>query len=335
MQRAALAILIATTLVLSGAAARAETNELRISKGYGIHYLSLYVMEHEKLIEKTAAKAGLGDIKIAWSVIDGGNNINDAMLAGTLDIAAIGTPGYLTLWAKAHGNPRLEVIGLCAIGAGSLYLNTRNPAIKTLADFTEHDKIALPGIKTSFAAVILQMAAAKEFGEDNYAKLDPLTVGMPYPEALAALVSGKTEIDAHVASPPFSYLELDHPEIHRVFNSVDVLGKMTVIMAYAPMSFYQKNPRLTAAFIAAEDQAAEMIAGDKLWAAHLYNEMAAVKSSDDLVLRILNDPDTHFTATPEGVTTYADFMARVGTIKQKPARWSDVFVPELAERPGS
>jgi len=335
MQRAALAILFATMLILGGATARAETDELRISKGYGIHYLPLYVMEHEKLIEKTAAKAGLGDIKIAWSVIDGGNNINDAMLAGTLDIAAIGTPGYLTLWAKAHGNPRLEVIGLCAIGAGSLYLNTRNPAIKTLADFTEHDKIALPGIKTSFAAVILQMAAAKEFGEDNYAKLDPLTVGMPYPEALAALVSGKTEIDAHVASPPFSYLELDHPEIHRVFNSVDVLGKMTVIMAYAPTSFYQKNPKLTAAFIAAEDQAAEMIARDKPWAAHLYNEMAAVKSSDDLVLRILNDPDTHFTATPEGVMTYADFMARVGTIKQKPARWSDVFVPELAERPGS
>jgi len=335
MQRAALAILFTTMLVLSGGTARAETNELRISKGYGIHYLPLYVMEHEKLIEKTAAKAGLGDIKITWSVIDGGNNINDAMLAGTLDIAAIGTPGYLTLWAKAHGNPRLEVIGLCAIGAGSLYLNTRNPAIKTLADFTEHDKIALPGIKTSFAAVILEMAAAKEFGEENYAKLDPLTVGMPYPEALAALISGKTEIDAHVASPPFSYLELDHPEIHRVFNSVDVLGKMTVIMAYAPMSFYQKNPKLTAAFIAAEDQAAEMIARDKPWAAHLYNEMAAVKSSDDLVLRILNDPDTHFTATPEGVMTYADFMARVGTIKQKPARWSDVFVPELAERPGS
>jgi NitT/TauT family transport system substrate-binding protein len=158
---------------------------------------------------------------------------------------------------------------------------------------------------------------------------------MPYPEALAALISGKTEIDAHVASPPFSYLELDHPEIHRVFNSVDILGKMTVIMACAPMSFYQKNPKLTAAFIAAEDQAAEMIAGDKPWAAHLYNEMAAVKSSDDLVLRILNDPDTHFTATPEGVMTYVDFMARVGTIKQKPARWSDVFVPELAERPGS
>jgi NitT/TauT family transport system substrate-binding protein len=332
---AALAVLFITALTTLVPAARAETSELRISKGYGIHYLPLYVMEHERLIERAAEKAGLGTIAITWSVVDGGNNINEAMLAGTLDVAAIGVPGYLTLWAKAHGNPRLEMIGICGIGAGSLYLNTRNPAIKTLADFTERDKIAMPGIKTSFAAVILQMAAAKAFGDENYAKLDPLTVGMPYPEALAALTSGKTEIDAHMASPPFSYLELDHPEIHRVLNSVDVLGKMTVIMAYAPMSFYQKNPKLAAVFIAAEDQAAEMIARDKPWAAHLYNEMAAVKSPDELVLRTLEDPDTHFTATPEGVMMFADFMTRVGTIKQKPARWSDAFVPELAERPGN
>jgi hypothetical protein len=40
------------------------------------------------------------------------------------------------------------------------------------------------------------------------------------------------------------------------------------------------------------------------------------------------------------ILTGADVRAesgelRVGTIKQKPARWSDVFVPELAGRPGS
>ena len=329
-----LAAAIGAALLMWAAPVAAEQSELRISKGYGIHFLPLYIMEHEKLIEAAAAKAGIPELKIKWSVIDGGNNINDAMISGNLDIAAIGVPGYLTLWAKARGNPKLEVIGLCAVGAGSLYLNTRNPAIKTLADFTERDRIALPGIKTSFAAVILQMAAAKSFGDQNYAKLDPLTVGMPYPEALAALVSGKTEIDAHVASPPFSYLELDHPEIHRVFNSVDLLGRMTVIMAYAQKSFYDKNPKLGAAFIAAEDAAAAKIAQDKRWAAHIYNEMAAVKSSDDQVLRMLDDPDTHFTATPEGVMNFADFMSRVGTIKTRPQAWSEVFVPELKERPG-
>ncbi len=317
------------------AGAQADTTEIRISKGYGIHYLPLYIMQHDRLLEQAAQQAGLGDIKVSWPVIDGGNNINDAMLAGALDIAALGVPGYLTLWSKAKGNSRLEVIGLAAVGAGSLYLNTNKPAIKTLGDFTAADKIALPGIKTSFAAVILQMVVAKEFGDANYAKLDPLTVGMPYPEATAALISGKTEIDAHVASPPFSYLELDHPNIHRVFNSVEVLGKTTVIMAHTTRAFYEKNRKLCAAFIAAVDEATRRIAQDKRAAARIYNEMAAVKSSEDDILRILEDPDTHFTATPEGVMEFANFMHRVGTLKTEPATWQDAFVPEIANRPGS
>ena len=37
-----------------------------------------------------------------WSIVDGGNNINDAMLAGVLDIAGIGIPGFwycaIALW---------------------------------------------------------------------------------------------------------------------------------------------------------------------------------------------------------------------------------------------
>lgn len=321
--------------IIAVTGAHAETTEIRISKGYGIHYLPLYIMQHDHLLEQAAKQAGLGDIKVSWPVIDGGNNINDAMLAGALDVAAIGVPGFLTLWAKAKGNPRLEVIGLAGVGAGSLYLNTNKPGIKTLKDFTAADKIALPGIKTSFAAVILQMVAAKEFGDDNYAKLDPLTVGMPYPEATAALISGKTEIDAHVASPPFSYMELDHPNVHRVFNSVEVLGKTTVIMAHTTRAFYEKNPKLCAAFIAAVDEATKQIAADKRAAARTYNEMAAVKSSSDDILRILEDPDTHFTVTPEGVMEFADFMQRVGSIKTKPKNWQEVFVPEIANRPGS
>src|SRR5437660_9505616 len=148
-------------LVLSALAlAPAGAAELRISKGFGMHYLPLYVMEHERLIEKHAAAAGLGDIKVAWSTIDGGNVINDAMLAGALDVASIGVPGFLNLWDKARGKPGVEIVGLSGVGSGSLYLNTRNPKVKTLADFTEADRIAVPGIKTSFAAVVLQVAAA-------------------------------------------------------------------------------------------------------------------------------------------------------------------------------
>jgi NitT/TauT family transport system substrate-binding protein len=325
----------ALALLATVGAARAETNELRISKGFGIHFMPLYIMEKLKLVEKHAAAAGLGDLKVSYRVIDGGNVINDAMLAGSLDIATGGVPGFLTLWNKSRTIPQLETRGLSGVGGGSVWLVTRNPKIKTLADFTDQDRIAVPGIKTSFVAVVLEMAAAKAFGRENYAKLDPLTVGISHPDALAAMLSGNTEITAHFSSPPFSYIENDHPGFHRVVNSSDVFGALTIIMSYTTKRFYDANPKVSAAFVAAVDEAAQFIAANKREAARIYIELAQTKTSEDEMLRMINDPDTHFNAAPEGVMTYASFMADIGTIKQRPTGWKDLFFPPVHDRPGS
>jgi NitT/TauT family transport system substrate-binding protein len=316
-------------------AAHAESHELRISRGFGIHYLALYVMEKLKLVEKHAAAAGLGEVKVSYSVIDGGNVINDAMLSGALDIASGGVPGFLTLWDKARNIPQTEVMGLSGVGAGSVWLVTRNPSVKTLADFTEKDRIAVPGIKTSFVAVVLEMAVAQAFGKENYAKLDPLTVSLPHPDALAMMLSGKTEISAHFSSPPFSYIESDQPGFHRVINSSDVFGPLTVIMAYSTRRFYDANPKLSAAFVAAVDEAAKYIAANKREAARIYIDLAGVKTSEDEMLRMLNDPDTHYTAVPEGVMKYAGFMHDIGTLKANPTSWKDFFFPPILDQPGS
>ena len=177
----------------------AEVTEVRISKGYGITYLPVYVMDHEKLLEKHAKAAGLGDVKLSWHEIDGGGNIMDAMIASALEVAGIGTPGFLTLWSKTKGNAAQEILGISSICGVPMWLNTNNPNVKTLRDFTEKDRIAVPGVKTSLAAVMLHMMVAKEMGIENYAKLDPLTVTLLHPDAYNALASGKTEITAHLA----------------------------------------------------------------------------------------------------------------------------------------
>ncbi len=328
---------IATALLLAaaGQGARAETTELRISRGFGIHFLPMYILEKLKLVEKHAAAAGLGDVKVTYRVIDGGNIINDAMLSGALDIATGGVPGFLALWDKARGIPQSEVLGLSGVGGGAVWLITRNPAVKTLADFTAKDRIAVPGIKTSFVAVVLEMAAAREFGKENYAKLDPLTVGLPHPEALAAMLSGKTEITAHFSSPPFSLIESDQPGFRRIVSSADVVGPQTIIMSFATRKFYDANPRLSAAFVAAVDEAAQFIAAHKQEAAAIYRELATVKASEAELMRILNDGETHFTATPEGVLKYASFMHDIGRLKGNPASWKDLFFPPVHGLPGS
>jgi NitT/TauT family transport system substrate-binding protein len=329
--RPLLALLMLTSALAAGVAtgARAEASQLRISRGFGIHYLPLYVMEAEGLLQKRAVEHGLGDVKVEFLLVDGGNHINDAILAGAIDIAATGTGGFLTLWAKTQGNAKLQVVGLGGSASGGMTMTSRNPAIKSLRDVTEKDRIAVPGIKTSLGAIILQMAVAREFGDSDYARLDHLTVSLPYPDAVAAMLSTNSEITAHVASAPFTYMELDHPGIHKVFSSVDLFGHVTTIMAFTTEQFRKTNPLLTASFLAALKDAVDFIAAHKIEAAQIYARAARMKSPQGEILRIINDPELRFTMVPEGIMIYANFMHRVGLLKARPQTWKDVFVSEL------
>jgi NitT/TauT family transport system substrate-binding protein len=330
--------LMAAVLLISAAAAlpvAGEVGEVRLSRGYGLLYLPLIVMEEEKLLEKQAAEAGLGEIKVRWLLLDGGNVINDAMMAGSIDIAGTGAPGFVVLWSKARGIPSVEVIGISGLSAASLWLNTNNPAVKSLSDFGPKDKIALPGIKTSLSAVVLQMMAAKTFGRENFAKLDPLTVSLPHPDALASLLSGRTEITAHLTSPPFSYLEVRDSKIHTVVSSADLLGNITLDVIYAPKKFVNANPKLIGAFLAALEEANALIADNPKEAARIYIRSSKVKVSEDEVLNTLSDPGTRYSTTPTGVMDFAEFLALSGTIKKKPSDWKELFIAQLHTKPGS
>ena len=53
------------------------------------------------------------------------------------------------------------------------------------------------------------------------------------------------------------------------------------------------------------------------------------------VLEILNDPDVRYTTSPENVMKYAEFMATVGSLKARPAKWQDMFFPAIHGVPGS
>lgn len=336
-RRTFFATLTAATLALSTLAsnAHAEASTVRLSHGYGILYLPLMVMRDQQLIEKHAKQLGLGGVKTSWMSLDGGNVINDAMLSGNLDIAGTGVPGFITLWSKAQGIPRSEVISLGALSTTGLTLLTVNPAVKSLSDFTPKDKIAIPGIKTSLAAVVLQMAAAKTFGIENYAKLDPYTVSLSHPDATNALRSGKTEITAHFSTPPFSYQELKDPKIHKVLNSPDVLGNITLDVVFSPKFFVEANPKITQAFMAAQEEANAYITANRKGAAETFLRVSKLTMTVPEVEAMLADPDTKFNTAPQGMMDFVTFMEKAKTIKTKPGKWSDMFVPAFQSRKGS
>ena len=315
--------------------ARAEVGAVRLSHGYGILYLPLMILRDRKLLEKHGEQAGLGKLDVSWQLLDGGNVINDAMLAGALDIAGTGSPGFMTLWAKARGIPRAEITGVCGLSTCALTLNCNKAEIRTLADFKPTDKIALPGIKTSLAAVVLQMLVAKQFGMANYARLDPATVGLPHPEAFGALMSGKTEIVAHFASPPYSIIELRDPRIHSVIKASEVLGQSTLDVVFAPKRFVADNPKVMQAFLAAMDEANASIVADPGAAADSFIRVTNSKEPKEEVLAMVKDPDTKFSTTPDGVMQYANFMYEAGSIKVKANSWKDLFMDALHQHPGS
>jgi len=328
---AALGFALLTTTV------SAEVGEIRIAQQYGINYLPLMVMEDRRLIEAQAKRLGLGDVKVMWSKMSSGAAMNDALLSGSLDIASGGVGPIVTLWAKTSSlPPSQQVKAIAALDSMPVVLNTRNPRIKRVEDFTDEDKIALPAVKVSIQAVTLQMAAAKAFGEQHYAKLDPITVGMSHPDGMVALLNPRSEVDSHFTGPPFSELEARHPGIHTVVHSYTLMGGMTTsTIAWTTGRFHDENPTLYRAFLAALKDAVDSIDKDKRTAAELYLRMTNGKESIDAMESILSDPDIKYTLTPMKVLDYATFMHKVGSIKVQPRSWADMFFPEIHDLKGS
>lgn len=324
---------LASVFALLPRPARAEVTEITVSKEYGIGYLPYMIMEHEKLVEKHARASGLGELKVNWQTFGGSGLTQAAILAGRLDFASSGVPWLLTLWDKTNG----EIKSLGAMDSMPLYLNTRNPGVKSLKDFTDKDRIALPATKSSIQAMTLQMAASQTYGTGNATKLDNLTVSLNHPDAMTALLSGISEIDSHFTSPPFQDLELKDPRIHTVVNSYDVLGGgATFIIASTTTKFYQANPKTYQVFVDALAEAETFVNNNKREAAAIYIVMAGEKrlTADELT-QMLGNPEYRFTMTPENVLKYASFMQSIGAMKNKPASWKDLFFPNVHSLPGS
>src|SRR5882672_8810476 len=311
------AILIAAAMLALPLVASAQVPEIKLAKQFSMGYLQLNVIEQQKLIEKHAKLLGIPDVKVSWHTFNGPAAVNDALLAGSLDIASGGVPGLLTLWAKTKGTPQ-EVRGISALSSQPFLLNSRNPDVKTIKDFKEGDRIAVPAVKVSVQAIMLQMSAAKAFGDKDFARLDTQTVSMSPPDATLALLGGKSEVNAAFSVPPFQYQQLEDPKIHTVLNSFDVMGSShSFTVAWTTAKFRNEKPLLYKALVAALKDATDIVNKDKRAAGGLWIDDSKSKLPLDMVAKIVSGPQVHWTMVPENTMKFADFMAHVGTLKAK------------------
>ena len=229
----------------------------------------------------------------------------------------------------------MEVRGVGALNDMPNELITSNPKVKALKDFGPGDKIAVTTVKISTQALLLQMAAAKEFGEKQYDKLDSLTVSMAHPDAAAALLSGSGSITAHFASPPFSYQE-QAKGLRSVISSYDILGgPATFNVVWSTKKFHDQNPKAYQAFVAAFQEATDQINKDKKAAAQTYKRMSGSNEPLEELVKQLNDPKVKFTLEPHRLNVTAEFMNKVGRINKKPSSWKDLFFDNVHSLSGS
>ncbi|WP_443114710.1 ABC transporter substrate-binding protein [Herbaspirillum seropedicae] len=329
--------LLTATLALSllGAPlmARAE-GQLRIAEQFGIVYLLLNVAQDQQLIEKHGKAAGV-DIKVEWLKLSGGSAINDALLSGSVDIAGAGVGPLLTIWDRTYG--RQNVRGVASLGNFPYYLVSNNPKVKTIADFSDKDRIALPAVGVSVQSRVLQLASAKLWGDAQYNRLDKISIAVPHPDATAAIISGGTEITGHFGNPPFQEQELaGNPHAHIVLKSYDVLGgPSSATVLYATEKFRKDNPKTYRAFLDALEEAASLIRANPDKAADIYLKVNKGNTDRKLLLQIIKNPDVQFKIAPQNTYGLAEFMHRVGAIKNKPASVKDYFFDDPHVQGGS
>jgi len=329
-RRAIVALLLAA--VANGG--NAEVTEISVAQQYGVSFLPLMVMEREKLVEKHAKALGLPDLKANWVSVAGPSVMNDGVISGAIQFIAVGAPSLITLWDKTKNN--VQVKGVSAMTTYPLYLNVRNPNIKSIKDFTDQDKIVVPSIKVSTQAIMLQMEAAKVFGDANYAKLDPFTIGLSHPDGLLALTNKSGGVDAHFTSSPFHEQEMKLPGVRTLTTNYEILGgPATAVVIAATTKFRDANPKAYQAFYDALSEAIATINKDKRTAAKVYLEQAKdTKNSVDDIYAMISASDYHYTLIPQKVGATADFMYKIGSIKTKPTSWKDLFFPEAHALPG-
>lgn len=330
-RRIALVAGLLLPLSVAWSAARAEVAEIRITKQPGIIYLAPIVMEQLKLVEQAGEKLGI-PLAAKYVTFGGGGAATDALLSGSVDVVTTGASNMLLLWDRTKG----QVKGLAGSSATPMWLISNNPAVKTLQDLKPSDKIAVPTVKVSSQAIILQIAARKLFGDAQFDHFDAMTVTLGHPDAQASLTSGGGALTGHFSGAPYQAAEAAAPGLHVVTTSDAILGgPYSNAVYFAATKFHDANPTVIKAFMAAAAEASAYITAHPREACELYLKATGERGTVEAMLSQIGDPKTSFSNAPFGMMTVANHMVLTKVLKTQPTSWQDFFFPEAKDLPGN
>lgn len=121
-----------------------------------------------------------------------------------------------------------------------------------------------------------------------------------------------------------------------MLSSYDVLGGPASFSAiWTSAAFRDANPKLYKAVLDALEESVAFIKANPQEAARIYIKIDNSRLDVDTVAKLIAHPEVSYDLTPRGIGTFTDFMARIGSIRNKPADWRDLFFPEVHPRAGS
>lgn len=305
---------------------------MRIGAGYGLAFLPFYVCQDLKLIEKHGGEAQLG-LAASFHSFSGAGAMQDALTAGTIDMAPFGLAPLLLAWEKSRGTPQ-QIVAVSGISTLPMVLLANRDNLKTIADFKPDDRIAMP-TATAPQSYFLQMQAVKTFGQ--FDRLRRQVLVLPHAQAVTALLSGGGKVSAYFSSAPYTELALADGRVHKILSSSDVIdGKASFLVLGATRDYVESHARTAAAVAAAMAEAAQIIAADPHRAAQIFLAHEPSKSLDTAALdQVVGDIKGEFGSGVFGVQAIADFMGWRGILKDPPRSWKEIVAPALRDIPGT
>lgn len=290
-------------------------SQITIAYQPGLGYAQLVIMKQQKTLEKAFPKT-----TFTWKLLGNGATIRDGMIAGQIQVGALGIPPFLVGWDKG-----VDWKMLSSLDDLDLWLMTNNPSIQSLKDIKPDMKIGMPA-PDSIQAIVLYKASQDQLGNDKAKALANNILTIDHPTGVQALSS--KQIAAHLTTPPYEFQE-QAAGAKAILHSFDVFGQASSLGVFMTGKFYNQYPDFGNYLYQQIVTNTQFIKNSPDQAAQLLSQEDAGKTTPAQYQTWLADKAIVYDTTPHGLVKYAEFMKSIGFMSKTPSSVKDFELPTL------
>lgn len=192
---------------------KSKVQKLNLAYQVGFHYGPSIIMDYLNLIEENSG----GRFQGSFFKISGGATINEAIVAGSIDFAQMGTAPAIIGVDQGIGTKILA-----SFGSKEHELWTWRTDIQSIADFQEGDLVNVVQVNS-----IEQVGLIKAYIDLGRTKdeADAISVFFSHSDAFPMMEQDEPPIDAHFTGVPYTLLYAENPErYHKVASDTSIWG---------------------------------------------------------------------------------------------------------------